>query len=172
MNAAVGERLVRWARGIGHHLPTLGLGTLTLVVPLVARGMCDVIPGVTQEFRGALGTLNRPFAIPNDQGEEITIRLQPTGCDAGSLGFVELPGGLLPEDDYFVTVLFEPLKVFLSVAGLLLVAALAMLAADLYSSGGTSIGNTTILLSVASLMVFMFGLLCDQVSAMRRERHE
>ena len=49
--------------------------------------MCDVIPGVTKEFRGALGSLNRPYAIPNDQGEEVTIRLHPTGCDVGSPGF-------------------------------------------------------------------------------------
>jgi hypothetical protein len=69
--------------------------------------MCDVIPGVTQEFRGALGSVNRPFAIPNDDGEEILIRLRPV-CEPDSTGFADLPGGLAPEDDYFVTVLFEP----------------------------------------------------------------
>jgi Tol biopolymer transport system component len=69
--------------------------------------MCDVIPGVTQEFRGALGSVNRPFAIPNDDGEEILIRLRPV-CEPDSPGFADLPGGLAPEDDYFVTILFEP----------------------------------------------------------------
>src|SRR5262245_27113898 len=73
----------------------------------VAQAMCDVIPGVTQEFRGALGSLNRPFAIPNDDGEEILIRLRPA-CEPDSSGFADLPGGLVPEDDYFVTILFEP----------------------------------------------------------------
>jgi hypothetical protein len=70
--------------------------------------MCDVIPGVVQEFRGAVGTLNRPYAIPNDDGEEILVRVRPGVCDPGSPGFVDLPGGVEPEDDYFVTVLFEP----------------------------------------------------------------
>jgi cysteine-rich repeat protein len=72
-----------------------------------ARAMCDVIPGVVQEFRGALGSVNRPFAIPNDRGEEILVRLRPV-CEPDSTGFADLPGGLAAEDDYFVTVLFEP----------------------------------------------------------------
>jgi cysteine-rich repeat protein len=82
----------------------------SLLAPLLpdpARAMCDVIPGVTQEFRGAVGTLSRPFAIPNDDGEQIAIRVRPGVCAAAS-AFVDLPGGLAPEDDYFVTVLFEP----------------------------------------------------------------
>ncbi len=75
--------------------------------PTAAQSMCDVIPGVTREFRGALGSLNRPFAIPNDDGEQILVRLRPV-CEPNSNGFADLPGGLAPEDDYFVTVLFEP----------------------------------------------------------------
>jgi hypothetical protein len=70
--------------------------------------MCDVIPGITQEFRGALGSVSRPFAIPNDDGEEILVRVRPGVCDPAARGFVDLPGGAVPEDDYFVTVLFEP----------------------------------------------------------------
>src|SRR5262245_21368058 len=73
----------------------------------LARPMCDVIPGVTQEFRGALGSVNRPYAIPNDDGEEILVRLRPV-CEPDSRGFADLPGGSAREDDYFVTVLFEP----------------------------------------------------------------
>ena len=73
-----------------------------------AAAICDVIPGVTAEFRGALGSLNRPFAIPNDVGQQVTITLQPARCDGESPSFLDLPGGVVPEDDYFVTVLFEP----------------------------------------------------------------
>ncbi len=80
---------------------------LAALAPADARAMCDVIPGVTQEFRGALGSLNRPFAIPNDDGEEILVRLRPV-CEPDSRGFADLPGGFAREDDYFVTVLFEP----------------------------------------------------------------
>jgi hypothetical protein len=71
-----------------------------------ARGMCDVIPGVVNEFRGARGTLNRPFAIPGDVGQQLVLGLDPT-CDAAPV-FPDLPGGADPEDDYFVTILFAP----------------------------------------------------------------
>jgi cysteine-rich repeat protein len=81
---------------------------LWILLPAPVHAMCDVIPGVTQEFRGAVGTLSRPYAIPNDDGEQIAIRVRPGVCDAGSPGFVDLPAGIAPEDDYFVTVLFEP----------------------------------------------------------------
>jgi hypothetical protein len=37
---------------------------------------------------------------------------------------------------------------------------------------GHGLSDTTVVLSVATLLVFMFGLLCDQVSSLRRELHE
>lgn len=71
-----------------------------------------------------------------------------------------------------LTVLFEPLKVFLSVAGWLFLLSILTLGVNLYISGGQQIGLTTVVFFLAALMVFMFGLLCDQVSALRREIHE
>ena len=71
-----------------------------------------------------------------------------------------------------LAVLFEPLKVFLTVSGVLFLLALVSLAIDLSVDGSQGIGDTTVLLSIATLIVFMFGLLCDQVSAIRRESHE
>jgi len=58
-------------------------GAWVALLPEPTRAICDVIPGVTQEFRGAVGTLSRPFAIPGDDGEQIAIRLRPGICDAG-----------------------------------------------------------------------------------------
>jgi hypothetical protein len=81
---------------------------VALLFSAEAAAMCDVIPGVQSEFRGALGSLNRPYAIPGDEGERITITLDPSECDAASPGFLDLSGGAVPEDDYFVTVLFTP----------------------------------------------------------------
>lgn len=69
-----------------------------------------------------------------------------------------------------LAVLFEPLKVFLTVAGALFLPAMASLARDVFWAG--NITDTTVTLSIATLIVFMFGLLCDQVSALRREIHE
>jgi glycosyltransferase involved in cell wall biosynthesis len=70
-----------------------------------------------------------------------------------------------------LTVLFEPLKVFLSVAaGLFLLCLTSFIIDMILARGGVS--DTTVTLAISSLMVFMFGLLCDQVSALRREKHE
>ena len=70
-----------------------------------------------------------------------------------------------------LTVLFEPLKIFLSVAAFLFVLGVASLVNDI-ARGSGGIGDTTVLMAVSSLIIFMFGLLCDQVSAIRREKHD
>ena len=69
-------------------------------------------------------------------------------------------------------VLFEPLRVFLSVAAALLCLTLVSLCIDVFIAQGKGIGDTTVLLSIAMIVVFLFGLVCDQVSALRRELHE
>ncbi|MBF0485496.1 MAG: glycosyltransferase family 2 protein [Candidatus Omnitrophica bacterium] len=71
-----------------------------------------------------------------------------------------------------LTVLFEPLKVFLTVANFLFWLGLVSAVVNMALSGWQSIGKTTVIFCLASLMVFMFGLLCDQISALRREIHE
>ena len=84
------QRLLLRLRSRAAHVVASGLllAAATLV-PAGARAMCDVIPGVTQQYRGALGALNRPYAIPGDNGEFITIVLERGAgdCDAGSAGF-------------------------------------------------------------------------------------
>ncbi len=70
-----------------------------------------------------------------------------------------------------LAVLFEPLKIFLSVAGFMFAICIASLVNDI-SRGRGGIGDTTVLMAVSSLIIFMFGLLCDQVSAIRREKHD
>ena len=69
-----------------------------------------------------------------------------------------------------LAVLFEPLKVFLSIAGILFVLTVISFVIDLTNQRG--IADTTVILSIATIIIFMFGLLCDQVSALRREKHE
>lgn len=71
-----------------------------------------------------------------------------------------------------LAVLFEPLKVFLSVAGGLFCLDVLSFLWDLAAPGTGGLSDTTVLLSIATLIVFMFGLLCDQVSALRRQMHE
>ena len=74
---------------------------LALLLSSNAVAICNVIPGPESEFRGALGTLNRPFAIPGDEGERIILELG--SCDTASPGFVSADPA-----DYAVTVAFTP----------------------------------------------------------------
>lgn len=71
-----------------------------------------------------------------------------------------------------LTVLFDPLRVFLNVSGFLFILTLISLVIDLTASAKLGIGDVTVFLSIATLLVFLFGLLCDQVSSLRREIHE
>ena len=70
-----------------------------------------------------------------------------------------------------LTVLFEPLKVFLAVAGALSLLSLLSFINDSLIAG-EGLADTTVLLSIATVIIFMNGLLCDQVSALRREQKE
>ena len=70
-----------------------------------------------------------------------------------------------------LTVLFEPLRVFLPLTGLLLLLTLGGIAKDLITTPGQGLGAITIIGALATLLVFLFGLLCDQVSSIRREMH-
>lgn len=72
--------------------------TATLLLPAVARSACDVIPGTATAFRGALATLDRPFAGP---GDFVTLALDPV-CHAASPGFASAPQGAI------VTIAFAP----------------------------------------------------------------
>ena len=69
-----------------------------------------------------------------------------------------------------LTTLFEPLKVFLPVSFLLVAVAIIHLAATWQT--GIGVTDTTVFLGVSGVIVFMMGLVIDQVAAIRREKHE
>jgi len=71
-----------------------------------------------------------------------------------------------------LTVLFEPLKVFMFISGIFFVASIISLILNLFVTFGQSIGKLTVVFFISTLIMFMFGLLCDQVSALRRELHQ
>ena len=71
-----------------------------------------------------------------------------------------------------LTVLFDPLRVFLTISSGLLLLGLTSLTLDLVTSRSLNVGDTTVMLFLAALLVFTSGLLCDQVSSLRREIHE
>ncbi len=69
-----------------------------------------------------------------------------------------------------LTTLFEPLKVFLPVSAVFMLVAIGFLSANLYA--GHNVPQTSVITSVSSVMVFLMGLVMDQVAALRREKHE
>lgn len=72
-----------------------------------------------------------------------------------------------------LTILFEPLKVFLRLSGFLFILLCISLTIDISAwSDNKGIGDVTVLLALTMLLIFMFGLLCDQVSHLRRELRE
>ena len=70
-----------------------------------------------------------------------------------------------------LTTLFEPLKVFLPVSALLMLAAIGFLAINVVVYR-RAVPQTSVITSVSSLTIFLMGLLMDQVAAIRREKHE
>ena len=69
-----------------------------------------------------------------------------------------------------LTVLFDPLRVFLPVSGILILLAAFMTSINfiLYRR---AVPASAVFLSISAVIVFMLGLLTDQVSAIRREQH-
>jgi cysteine-rich repeat protein len=72
----------------------------TSVWPTPARSACNVIPSAAKTFRGALGSLNRPFAAP---GEYVEVRVATGRCDSVSSGLTSTDPA-----SYAVTVVFTP----------------------------------------------------------------
>jgi hypothetical protein len=71
-----------------------------------------------------------------------------------------------------LTVLFDPLRVFLFVTCVLLGISFLSFAYDMIATNFRKVSITTEFFSISTLLVFLFGLLCDQVSALRREFHD
>ncbi|OQY84228.1 MAG: hypothetical protein B6D41_15965 [Chloroflexi bacterium UTCFX4] len=71
-----------------------------------------------------------------------------------------------------IIALFDPLKVFLPASALLFLAGIGYWALDSFALGRWNIPSGAVILIVSAIMVFMFGILADQVSAMRRQQTE
>ena len=69
-----------------------------------------------------------------------------------------------------LVMLFAPLRVFLPLAGLLLLLAVGVEIGEILTNG-FNVSDTVVLLSVSAVIVFLFGLLADQLAALRREIH-
>ncbi len=75
-----------------------GLTVLLSRASIVHAG-CNLIPQAQPAFRGALGTLDRPYAAP---GDFVDVNVRPSLCDGTSPGVGSFPS------DQEVTLLFTP----------------------------------------------------------------
>ena len=71
-----------------------------------------------------------------------------------------------------LTMLYDPLKVFCNIASIVGVFAVASVIYNVLFYQKIKLSMTSLLLLLATLLIFLFGLVCDQVSAIRRELHE
>ena len=75
-----------------------------------------------------------------------------------------------------LTVLFDPLRVFLPVSGILMLLAVLATVINivqdlLHKTYQLAVPATALFLGISAVIIFMLGLLTDQVSAVRREQH-
>ena len=75
-----------------------------------------------------------------------------------------------------LTVLFDPLRVFLPVSGILMLLAIIGTAVNIIQDFlneiyRMAVPTTALFLAISAVIIFMLGLLTDQVSAIRREQH-
>lgn len=71
-----------------------------------------------------------------------------------------------------IIALFDPLKVFLPASALLFFIGIVYLILDSLALGRANVASGAVILFVSAVMVFMFGILADQVSAIRRGQSE
>jgi glycosyltransferase involved in cell wall biosynthesis len=71
-----------------------------------------------------------------------------------------------------IIALFDPLKVFMPASALLLLIGLGYWIWDSFGHARLNIPDGAIVLLVSAVIVFLFGVLADQVSAIRRGQHE
>lgn len=65
-----------------------------------------------------------------------------------------------------IIVVFKPLRLFLPITGAIGLLSLASLVQDLF---GGNLGDSTVLLCISTVIMFVFSLLSDQLSSLRRE---
>ncbi len=183
-----GNDMVVGARGRDSHVPALrrpGKWILNLVANYLAEAE---IRDLNSGFRALRRETVRKFLhiLPNgfSFSTTLTLALFKEGFNVAYVPIVATPrvgtSTVNPIRDGInailliirVIMLFDPLKVFVPVSLVLFVIALSYAIADMLIKQHLNIPTGAVILFVSSLIIFMFGILADQVSAMRREKNE
>jgi glycosyltransferase involved in cell wall biosynthesis len=187
--AKIGEAdMVVGARGKGSYAPTLrkpGKWLLAKVANYLAE---TEIPDLNSGFRAVRRETVKRFLhiLPNgfSFSTTLTLALFKEGYNVVYVPITATPrvgkSTVHPLRDGFgalllivrTLALFDPLKVFLPGSiGLFLIGILYWIAAIIYRAH-PHIPSGAVILLVSSVIVFFFGILSDQVSAIRREKNE
>ncbi len=175
-------------RGRGSHTPSLrkpGKWVLAKVANYLAE---TEIPDLNSGFRAVrVGTVKRFLHIlPNgfSFSTTLTLALFKEGYNVAYVPITAAPrtgkSTVKPLRDGLNTImliirtiaLFDPLKVFLPASALLLLIGLGYWLLDSVMLHRPNIPSGAVVLLVSAVVVFMFGILADQVSAIRREKNE
>jgi glycosyltransferase involved in cell wall biosynthesis len=175
-------------RGKSSHTPTLrkpGKWILVRVANYLAQ---TEIPDLNSGFRAIRAeTLHRFLhVLPNgfSFSTTLTLALFKEGYNVAYVPITASPRSgrstVRPIHDGLNTILliirtialFDPLKVFMPASGLLLLMGLLYWILDSVYAHRPNIPSGAVVLLVSAVVVFMFGILADQVSAIRREKNE
>ncbi len=196
LNAFGENDMVVGARGKGSHAPWLrrpGKWALSLVANYLAK---TEIPDLNSGFRAVRRDIALRFLhiLPNGFSftTTLTLALFKEGYNVAYVPITTKPrvgkSTVNPLRDGFNTImlivrvvaLFDPLKVFLPAsAGLFSLGVIYWIGSILsriqqpnLDGAAIHIPSGAVVLLVSSVVVFMFGVLADQVSAIRREKYE
>ncbi len=188
LDELVDADMVVGMRGKGSHTPSLrkpGKWVLAKVANYLAE---TNIPDLNSGFRAIRCQTVKRFLhiLPNgfSFSTTLTLALFKEGYNVAYVPITAAPrtgkSTVKPLRDGFNTILlimrtvalFDPLKVFLPASVLLLLIGILYWILDSVYLGRPNIPSGAVILFVSAVVVFMFGILADQVSAIRREKNE
>lgn len=180
--------LVVGARGSDSYVPLIRRPG-KWVLKIIANYLTETkIPDLNSGFRAMRREIALKFLniLPNGFSFSTTITLAFLK-EGYSVGYVPIIAGprigsstVNPMRDGIQTILliirvimlFDPLKVFVPVSIFLFLIGTIYWGADMLIKTRINIPSGAVILFVSSVIIFMFGILADQISAMRRERNE
>lgn len=188
LSALVDCDMVVGMRGKGSHTPTLRRPGKWLLVRVANYLAQADIPDLNSGFRAIrASTLNRFLHIlPNgfSFSTTLTLALFKEGYNVEYVPITAAPrrgrSTVRPVQDGLNTILlivrtialFDPLQVFLPASVLLFLIGVSYWVLDSFYIRRPNIPSGAVILLVSAVIVFMFGILADQVSAIRREKNE
>jgi glycosyltransferase involved in cell wall biosynthesis len=188
LHALGSNDMVVGARGKGSHSPLLrrpGKWLLSKVANYLAQTQ---IPDLNSGLRAFRKDVAKRFLhiLPNGFSftTTLTLALFKEGYNTAYVPIVTTPrvgkSTVNPIRDGLNTImliirviaLFDPLRVFLPTSAVLFLIGVIYWILDIVYRQRVNIPSGAVMVILASIIVFMFGILADQVSAIRREKYE